>query len=328
MLCQNGPNPTVPEYTATPPLTLIYDTEPPAVMTDIPVLAALPRRPGSLITVSFSEPLLCVQPAPWYVGIYADPAQAYLLYSSQGSFRRTPQFLTVSCNGATLSFVIPPPLLQTNLTSINVYYFGITDQNLNVQASSIHVGLNITVEGTLFAFLHPPPPPPPPFLNRFISPPPPLLSPPVPPNSKSPPPRPPLPPTPPDALIPLEGGKFCFSTLRKRKVKCPLPPPPPAAQAAGHRRALVVDADDGSEASAAKVGAEGVAKMMASGMRGGTRSTSGTRAAAARRALHVAGGSGSAQDGRRGLSVASAVGGAARDGAAAEAEQGQAPHGS
>lgn len=82
ILCQNGPNPGIPEFTTTPPLTLIYDTLPPSLMTDVHTLLNTPHPPGSLVAVTFSEPLLCAQPAPWCVcarGLHAcsmDPASA------------------------------------------------------------------------------------------------------------------------------------------------------------------------------------------------------------------------------------------------------------
>lgn len=217
--CQGGPNGAVPEYTSTPLLRLIYDTLPPALMTDVSKLTAAVYPPGALVTVAFSEALLCQQPAPWSVALYTDSSRGTKLFSSEGSFIGGQQHLVVACEGAALSFLVPSGLSSATYSSVYVEFLKITDQNFNEAVDTFAFTLKLKAEawpppiaGVGLRSPSPPPLPPPPRGKK---------SPPHPPS-----PRPPSPPSPrPPAVSPTPRPRR--STPPHPPPRSPAPPPPP-----------------------------------------------------------------------------------------------------
>lgn len=146
--CQNGAHPRLPEYSATPPLTLIYDITPPAPLTDLGALVGALHPPGSVISITFTERLMCARPYIFTVQILAPasaPASASMANpatavngSSNGTLSgevmydsaclRPETCLPVLCLDATISFTVPTSLA---VGVFDVMLSGVSDAVLN-----------------------------------------------------------------------------------------------------------------------------------------------------------------------------------------------------
>ena len=110
--CQNGPVKNVAEYSLSPPLTLIYDTKPPRLLTYMHVLTTSPYEAGAVLTPSYSEDLLCAMPYKFQVQLLqlnADNSSS-LLYDSWSTVADS--VLPVHCVGAHVTFPLPAALTQ------------------------------------------------------------------------------------------------------------------------------------------------------------------------------------------------------------------------
>lgn len=110
--CQNGPSKERAEYALSTPLTLVYDTQPPRLLTDMNVLRASPYEAGAVLTLSYSEELLCALPYTFQVQLLQQNADGSreLLYDSWST--RPESALPVHCTGAHVTFPLPAALAQ------------------------------------------------------------------------------------------------------------------------------------------------------------------------------------------------------------------------
>lgn len=100
--CINGLNKGAPEYSTTPTLTLVYDTRPPLLVTDVAALARTTYQPGNMITLSYSEDLLCTRPYAFQIQLRSGTTVLFDSSSSEPGFE-----LPLRCVASNILLVIP-----------------------------------------------------------------------------------------------------------------------------------------------------------------------------------------------------------------------------
>lgn len=146
--CVNGPNPSAAEYSTTPPLTLVYDTLPPSMVTDTVALANATLFPGNVVTISYSEDLLCTRPFAFQVQLVqfvtvGNVSSTQVLYDSGSSQSDTA--LPLRCSGPDIHLLIPRTIGQrlSLPTTIGIRMAGVTDLYFNSNSGALTLSVQM-----------------------------------------------------------------------------------------------------------------------------------------------------------------------------------------
>lgn len=146
--CVNGPNPSAPEYATTLPLTLVYDTRPPTMVTDTIALANATLFPGNTVTISYSENLLCTRPFAFQVQLVqfvtlANVSSTQVLYDSDSS--QSDSALPLQCVGPNMHLLIPTTIGQrlSLPATIGIRLAGVADLYLNSNPGAVTLSMSV-----------------------------------------------------------------------------------------------------------------------------------------------------------------------------------------
>lgn len=139
--CVNGPNPSAAEYSTSPLLTLLYDTLPPVMVTDTAALANATFSPGSSVTLSYSEDLICTRPFFFQIQLVQNTTvggapSTQMLYDSGSSLSGSA--LPLRCAGSDIRLAIPRAIGQkvSLPATVGIVLAKVADLYLNSDASS------------------------------------------------------------------------------------------------------------------------------------------------------------------------------------------------
>lgn len=142
--CINGPNKGAPEFSTTPTLTLVYDTRPPLLVTDIGALVRTTYQPGNIIALSYSEDVLCARPYAFQVQLLYG---ATVLFDSSSS--KAGLELPLRCVTSNIMLVIPGSItskvsLDGGATAkVQLRLVGVSDQWFNSDQDPTLIDLTV-----------------------------------------------------------------------------------------------------------------------------------------------------------------------------------------
>lgn len=141
-MCKGGSTPSL-EYTTTSTLTLVYDTMPPLLVTNVAALSSSTLVPGNVISLTFNEELQCAMPYALVAQLKYGESVLYDIASADVN-----TVLPMRCVGGMLSVQIPTDItkkLQSRVpavslpASLTLRLSNVADINGNKRADDVFI---------------------------------------------------------------------------------------------------------------------------------------------------------------------------------------------